>query len=371
MPNTTKPEETRLTLGTAEEGWNRRRAEEELQNVLADVRRGIWQPPTSPEPVVEAVADPTFHEFASSWFDRHRPEWKDGTAEDYRWALSHHLLPFFAEHRLSQITVREVDRYKSGKVAEGRLGMATINKTMTRLGQILEEAVEYEHLALDRNPMRVGKRKLKAPQPRRSWVEPEQLPALLDAADPWVRPVIATLAGAGLRVGEAVALDWRDVNLATGTIRVEDSKTEAGIRRVDLPGGLPDELREWKARSPPAEAGDPVFVSRARNGVHRRQTKRNVQARLKAVIGRANERLEKLGIEPISERVSPKSLRNTYASMRSALRDDPVYISEQIGHTDPGFTFEGLREGGQAARTTLGCVPRRVRSGARMGTTGH
>ena len=25
--------------------------------------------------------------------------------------------------------------------------------------------------------------------------------------------------------------------------------------------------------------------------------------------------------------------------MRAALRDDPVYIAEQLGHTDPGFTF--------------------------------
>ena len=40
-----------------------------------------------------------------------------------------------------------------------------------------------------------------------------------------------------------------------------------------------------------------------------------------------------------SERVSPHSLRRTYASLRAALRDDPVYIAEQIGHTDPTFTL--------------------------------
>jgi integrase len=53
----------------------------------------------------------------------------------------------------------------------------------------------------------------------------------------------------------------------------------------------------------------------------------------------ANERLNECRMEPISERVSPHSLRRTYASMRAALRDDPVYIAEQLGHTDPGFTF--------------------------------
>lgn len=38
-----------VTLGHADKDWTPNRAEEQLANVLADVRRGIWQPPT-PEP---------------------------------------------------------------------------------------------------------------------------------------------------------------------------------------------------------------------------------------------------------------------------------------------------------------------------------
>ena len=48
--------------------------------------------------------------------------------------------------------------------------------------------------------------------------------------------VIANLAGAGLRVGEACALDWGDVNLATGTITIQRAKTSAGTGRIiDIP----------------------------------------------------------------------------------------------------------------------------------------
>lgn len=65
----------------------------------------------------------------------------------------------------------------------------------------------------------------------------------------------------------------------------------------------------------------------------------NVVHRLKTAIRHANAQLAKSGIEPISERVTPHSLRRTYASLRAALRDDPVYIAEQLGHTDPAFTF--------------------------------
>ncbi len=80
---------------------------------------------------------------------------------------------------------------------------------------------------------------------RHDSIQPEQLPSLFEAADQWLRPVVATLAGAGLRVGEAVALRWRDVNLATGTLRVGQSKSDAGTgREVDLPAGLVQELAE-------------------------------------------------------------------------------------------------------------------------------
>ena len=171
---------------------------------------------------------------------------------------------------------------------------------------------------------------------QRSWVEPEQLIALLAAADEYHRPILATLAGAGLTMGEALALDWRDLNLATGTLTVREAKTDAGAYRdVDLPGGLVDSLKEWKARTPCGSQDDPVFVSRS----GRRQTVTNVDHRLKGAIGAANERLMQFEIEPISDRVSPHSLRRTYASLRAALRDDPVYIAQQLGHTDPAFTF--------------------------------
>jgi integrase len=324
-----------VTLGR--EGWNRQRAEEELANVLADVRRGIWQPgETAPAP--EPEGEPTFHEFAADWLRSHEPGLRPKTVVDYRWALELHLLPTFASYKLSEITAEEIDRYRADKLREGNLGANAINKTITRLAQILEVAVEYGRL--ESNPAKSRRRRAKSTEPRRSWVEPEQLPALLEAADEFLRPVVATLAGAGLRIGEAVALDWSDVDLATGTITVRESKTAAGEgRQVDMPVGLQEELSEWKARSPVPGRSDPVFVSRLRDGKHSRQTERNVQARLKTAIEAANAALEEDGGEQISERVSPHSLRRLYASLRAALRDDPVYIAEQLGHRDPGFTF--------------------------------
>lgn len=320
------------TLGTDAEGWNRRKAEDELAAVMAAVRAGRWSPSQTK---AEVRGVPTFHEFASDWLASRQGELRPRTVADYKWALSYHLLPFFRDFAIDAIGPRDVDSYKAEKLAEGTLGAAQINKTLKLLAQVMDMAIEYE-LTDRANPARGRRRRVKVAKPQRTWVEPEQLMALLESASSTMKPVLAILAGAGLRVGEAVALDWRDVNLATGTLTVRQAKTDAGTgREVDLPAGLIESLSEWKARSPKAEPSDPVLI--ARTG--RRQAVTNIDHRIKVAIKAANVTLDELGIEPISGKVTPHSLRRTYASLRAAVGDHPVYIAEQLGHEDPAFTF--------------------------------
>ena len=262
-----------------------------------------------------------------------RPELRPRTIKDYEWALSYHLLPFFKDQRLAEITVAEVDRYKAAKAREGKLAPAQINKCLKRLSQILDLAVDYSYLPSNPAASKGGRRRVKETPPARTWVEPEQLMALLDAAPKRHRPVLATLAGTGLRVGELCALDWRDLDLATGTLTVQASKTPAGRREVDLPSGLVTELWTLAATSRHTDPDDPVFLSSEGT----RQTPDNVGRRLKSALRKANVQLEAAGIAPISERVSPHSLRRTFASLRFACGDDPVYVAEQGGWKDPTF----------------------------------
>ena len=354
-----------VSLGRPEDGWNRERAAAELRHVLADVERGIWQPH---EPMAAPVRPevPTFHAFASEWLDGRRGELRPRTVADYEWALSYHLLPFFKGHQLDAISVAEVDRYKAAKVRAGRLGAAQINKTLKLLAQIMDVAIEYE--LVDRaNPARGRRRRVKAPRPQRTWVEPEQLVALIEAADTYQRPMLATLAGAGLRVGEAVALDWRDVNLAAETLTVGRAKTDAGTgREVDLPGGLIEALSEWKAYRRGASPGDPVFVTRS----GRRQTVTNIDDRIKAAIRAANRSLSELDIEPISERVTPHSLRRTYASLRAAGRPSCLHRGAARSRRS-GLHLPRLPAGGQTPGQARRCLPSRVRPRASMGRNGQ
>ena len=126
-----------VTLGRATEGWHRRRAEQELENILADARRGIWQPAERRREPDEPPAVPYFHEFACEWFEGRRLEGERkgrgltpaGEAA-LRWQLELHVLPAFGVFRVDEITGEDVDRFRRAKVAEGRLNATSINKCL-------------------------------------------------------------------------------------------------------------------------------------------------------------------------------------------------------------------------------------------------
>jgi integrase len=323
------------TLGTTEAGWNRAQAEDELQNVLADVRRGIWRPPAPPLQV-DVESDPTFHKFASEWFDAHRGEWAPNTVLDYKWHLRNHLLPFFAGHRLSQITIVEVDRYRRSKVDETSLSSESINKTITRLGQLLEVAVEDDLIA--RNPVRVNprKRKLKPTKQRPVHLDGvDQIVALLDAArelDLAAKSrtsgryaLIGTLVFAGTRDDEVGHALVRDLDLARSRLEVGHSKTAAGLRTIDLLPVLHDILAEHKANH---QGGlDDLLFPTARGG---RRDKDNINKRiLKPVLKRADELLADRRQHPLprGSRRTNSGTRTRRASSRWAATRDTSWSS--------------------------------------------
>ena len=333
-----------ITLGNAADGWTRPKAEQELQNILADLRRGIWKAPV-PEVVPDSDTDPSFWSFASEWFEGHRANWAENTIKDYRWQVCDHLLPFFAHHRLSQITVAEVDRYSHTKLREGNLGPESINKTLTRLGQILEVAVEYS--LIERNPVRIGKRKLKVSRYERGYLDnADHIIAVLDAARELDRrarsdrkggrgPMIAVLMFTGMRIGEACALRWRDVDLAGGRLRVPGTKTDAAVRWVRMMPILRDELAAHKAKSGTPEPDDLVLTT-ARGT---RRTKDNARQRVWIpVIERANRNLIERDLLPLPEGITQHSLRMTCCSLRLAMGEDLAYVAQQLGHADTTVT---------------------------------
>jgi integrase len=152
------------------------------------------------------------------------------------------------------------------------------------------------------------------------------------------RALLATLAFAGLRVGELLSLRWADVKLASGKIRVRQSKTDAGVRTVDVQPELRDELLSWKASTRHGEPSDFVFPTSTGRADNRNNVRRRVLVR---AVERANERIaERGGCEPLPDKLAPHALRRTFASWLIAEGEDAAYVMDQLGHADSKMTLD-------------------------------
>jgi hypothetical protein len=121
-----------------------------------------------------------------------------------------------------------------------------------------------------------------------------------------------------------------------GELTVEDAKTDAGRRTVDVSPWLLDELKAHRASADYADPSDYVFATR--NGTKRERSNITRQI-LRPAIEAANEARAKAGLPPIASGVTNHSLRRTFASLLYEAGASPAYVMAQMGHTSPALAL--------------------------------
>ena len=148
--------------------------------------------------------------------------------------------------------------------------------------------------------------------------------------------MIAVMAKSGLRVSEMCRLRWRDVDIHHERLVVEDAKTDAGNREVDLSLDVMEELMTWRADRQAVEADGFVFPTAS----GRARDKENISRRvLVPVIKRTNELRTQRGLPPLPK-VTPHALRRTYISLMIEAGAPLPYVMSQVGHVDSRTTLE-------------------------------
>jgi integrase len=224
----------------AADAWATQVGHDKLKGVAIDPRSGT-----------ELFAD-----YARSWLDTRRVKgWPlaPKTLELYGLLLRVHIGPTFANHQLSAITPEAVRRWHA-KVSSDS-GAMSAAKSYRLLRAILSTAVADG--LIQANPCRVRgagtERSVERPI-----VGPELVLELADAMTARFRAIVLLAGFGGLRLGELLALRRRHVDLAAGTVTVEEQmvsldrgrrlltepKTEAGRRVVALPQLVLDSLAE-------------------------------------------------------------------------------------------------------------------------------
>ncbi|HKN15162.1 MAG TPA: tyrosine-type recombinase/integrase [Candidatus Binatus sp.] len=138
------------------------------------------------------------------------------------------------------------------------------------------------------------------------------------------RAIFETLYSSGLRVGELVGLDWRDIDEELGMVMVRAGK---GNKDRLVPLGEPalDALKKWKTAMPIAWEHNGPVITNLRGG---RLTTRSVETILQ-------KRIEAAGV---SSGVTPHGLRHSFATHMLGNGADLRSIQEMLGHASLATT---------------------------------
>jgi len=176
-----------------------------LQEALRLLREG------GPQALAAARPMPTFADLANRWITKVVPvSCKASTLTDYKIILRKHLLPVIGSKPVDMITRGDVKTFLLDKIAAG-YAPSSVTHMKNAFSGVLAMAVDDE--LLQANPaLALGK--LWKEKPDGANIKPfsaDELRQLLSTfRQDWPRyhPLVATLALAGLRAGEAMALRW-------------------------------------------------------------------------------------------------------------------------------------------------------------------
>ena len=167
--------------------------------------------------------------------------------------------------------------------------------------------------------------------------EPE-IQRLVAAAPPDLKPVVLILADTGLRRGELLSLEWRDVDLARGTVLVRKSKTGRG-REVPLTARARQAFEEVRAARTGTDGTPPLpedlafegyFALRRKPHTREGHTPGTDRDRLEALL---TVRIRRLARAVGLPGVGPHSLRHSFAS-RMVMAGVPLsFVARVTGHS--------------------------------------
>jgi integrase len=142
------------------------------------------------------------------------------------------LGPFFGTSFLHAITRNDVERYKIER--REKVSGATVNRELALLRHLFNIAIDEGYTR--ENPARRVKMFKEQKCKRRSFVYSEyELQALVNAAAPHLRAILAVAIGTGLRKGDLLGLRWNQVDFEHNVITLFMQKTEEAIEIPMLP----------------------------------------------------------------------------------------------------------------------------------------
>jgi integrase len=194
---------------------------------------------------------------------------KPTTARVWKLVIEATLRPFFGHLRAAKLTTEKLREFRRKRSAQGRSD-ATANRELSILRTALNrgrKCTPPKVLTIPYFPM------VAETNVRQGFLTDEQYAKLRDALPEYLRPLFVTAYFAGVRLGELLSIEWRQVDWEQGFITLDSERTKSGYARAVpiLEGDMKDWL-QWSQEN--ADGCERVFH---RNGVPFKEFRRSWQ----------------------------------------------------------------------------------------------
>ena len=263
-----------------------------------------------------------------------------------------HIKDYFSKvYDVSKLTYEDIYQFredlreKNAKNSDRYLSPNTINKIIILLKKILDVGLRKGYY--NDNPVRLLKKLSIEKSKMNFWTMKEfkHFLSLFEKDEYNVELLFTVLFFTGLRLGEALALTWRDVEFPTSTIHVTKSvyvnkgeehisstKTKAGTRRIIINKKLLETLKEWKKEQTERLrefSTDPGKLQIFQNSPIT-LTKNSIEKQYKKILARDSS-LKKIRIH---------DFRHSHASLLINQGEDYLVVKERLGHASITTTID-------------------------------
>ncbi len=344
-------------------GKDKREAQKVVHKVNAELALGAYS-------LERKGRSPTVEEALVRWHQDYKPTFSVSYSQQVELNIRLHLVPMMGNLLISEVVERDVLRFIDAKTAAGvqrPLKVGTLLNILSMLGRVLALAVEAGEL--EKNPCRNLKKLLKRVERQQaevvsqidsfSRVEVAKLLAIAETSEPSFSPLLVFLLSTGARKGEALGLQWIDVDFDGSRIHIRRARVRGRqgppksgkARFVAMSDGLSQVLRDLLAqrRRQCLEQGwsqvpEHVFCSQAGTPLDERNVNR--------VWDRIRRRAQKEDVRPLRLH----DCRHTWATLALESGKNIRWVSDQLGHSDPAFTLRTYTHVLQQAETDLSFV---------------